>query len=293
MLEKNKDIKDITVRLNHNEAIEDFKRLFTEKELSERNNLPARVILGSLNLIKDEVWAELFRGSYYNPLSRTAVCYSNIESITAHEIGHHKDFARFDSDGVYALSRLLPPVCLYQEWIASKNATEMLSESDQWQFNRYLVPAFGTYLLFYGGILGRMAKDKKKQVKEIREGEKIKAVIDERGVKEQAAILFSPVLSLNASFYSGLAAYNVLSQFHPSIRYTGLAMGAFGASYLFDKGMVKFNKTYRELDRIRNGESEESRERNQPDKAPLPTRNKRVKIDLSDNAPLPAYERYL
>lgn len=293
MLEKNKDIKDITVRLNHNEAIEDFKRLFTEKELSRRNNLPARVILGSLNLIKDEVWAEFFRGSYYNPLARTVVCYSNIEAVTAHEIGHHKDFSRFDSDWEYALSRILPPVCLYQEWIASKNATEILSDSDQWQFNRYLLPAFGTYLLFFGKMLEMITKNKKKKSEEESQEEKVKKFVDNKSDGEQAQILIAPLLSLNASFYTGLAAYSTLSQFHPSVGYAGFAMGTFGASYLFHKGMMKFNKTYAQLDKIQNDERKKIGDIKISEMREQFLSDNKMKRHLSDDAPLRSYERYL
>ena len=38
MLEKNKDIKDLTVRMNHNEALYDMVRLFSDDKVQERNN---------------------------------------------------------------------------------------------------------------------------------------------------------------------------------------------------------------------------------------------------------------
>jgi len=153
MLEQNKDIEGLTVRLNHNEAFYDLYRIFTDKKLRERNNFIARATLGTLTCLKDEIWAELFRGDYYNPLSKTVVVYSNLESIAAHEIGHHKDFSRFSSDWEYSLFRLLPPVMLYQEWKASTNAKEMLGSEDKWQFNRYLMPAFLTYVLATYGTM--------------------------------------------------------------------------------------------------------------------------------------------
>jgi hypothetical protein len=148
MLEENKDIKDLTLRLNHNEAFYDMYRMFTEKKLRDRNNFLARATLGVVLSVGDEIWAEFARGSYYNPLTKTVVCYSNIESITAHELGHHQDFQRFDSDWGYMLGRILPPVMLYQEWKASTNAkNQILSKDDSWQFYRYLIPAFFTYIM--------------------------------------------------------------------------------------------------------------------------------------------------
>jgi hypothetical protein len=148
MIEENKEIKDLTIRLNHNEAFYDMYRMFTEDKLTERNNFFARATLGTLLSLGNEIWAEFSRGSYYNPFTKTVVCYSNIESITGHEIGHHQDFQRFDSDWLYMLGRTLPPITLYQEWQASTNAQDkILSKDDSWQFNRYLMPAFGTYVL--------------------------------------------------------------------------------------------------------------------------------------------------
>jgi len=113
MLEKDTTIKNITVRLNHNEAFYDGYRMFTEKKLRKRNNFFARVLLGIPTTLFNEVWAEFSRGSYYNSMTQTVVCYSNIESITAHELGHHKDFQRFSSDWEYQLSRILPAFATY------------------------------------------------------------------------------------------------------------------------------------------------------------------------------------
>lgn len=148
MLENNKEIRDITVRLNYNEALYDGYRMFTEEKLTERNGFIPRATLGVLYTLTGELLAELNRGDYYNPFTKTAVNYSNVESILAHEVGHHKDFQRFDRDWIYALARPIPPVMLYQEAAASLYAkNDIMSKEDSNQFNRYLIPAFLTYLL--------------------------------------------------------------------------------------------------------------------------------------------------
>ncbi|MBS3086544.1 hypothetical protein J4422_02480 [Candidatus Pacearchaeota archaeon] len=166
MLEKDTTIKDITVRLNHNEAFYDLYRMFTEEKLRKRNNIFARVLLGIPMGLGNEIWAEFSRGSYYNPLTKTTVCYSNVESITAHEIGHHKDFSRFSSDWGYQLLRILPPFMLSQEWKASVHARdEILNKKDQWQFNRYLIPAFATYVLASIAVLYNLFKKKEEEQK--------------------------------------------------------------------------------------------------------------------------------
>src|SRR3989338_3269192 len=50
---------------------------------------------------------------------------------------------------------------LYQEWIASKNSQDMLTDYDQYQFNRYLIPAFLTYLLAAWAMGDRFLKKEK------------------------------------------------------------------------------------------------------------------------------------
>lgn len=158
MLENNENIKDLTVRINHNEPIYDCYRLFGDENVAERNNFFARALLGVPSSIFGELFSELRRGDYYNPMNQTAVLYSNIESVSAHEIGHHQDFQRFDSDWEYSMARAFPPATLYQEWQASQNAKGSLESSDKWQFNRYLLPAFFTYLLAGYALSKRVLK---------------------------------------------------------------------------------------------------------------------------------------
>lgn len=152
MLENNKNINGVTVRINHNKVWYDCYRLFGDKKVADRNNLLARLFIGLPMTFSGELFAELRRGDYYNPMTQTAILYSNIEAISAHEIGHNQDFSRFTSDWEYQIARVLPPVMLYQEWQASMvNARKNLGPDDKWQFKRYLLPAFLTYLLaFYG-----------------------------------------------------------------------------------------------------------------------------------------------
>ncbi len=146
MVEDDKQIKGITVRVNRNAPFHDLYRLYTDPKVKARNNFVARWTIGTWDILKEEVIAGLFRGDYYNPLTQTAVVYSNVESIGAHEMGHHRDFQRFGRDWIYSISRVIPPVMLYQEWEASKNAKVIMSAQDRWQFNRYLLPAFFTYI---------------------------------------------------------------------------------------------------------------------------------------------------
>jgi len=159
MLEKNKSLDGLTVRLGYNEALYDFHRLFHDPQVKKRNNWFFRATFGFCSTFGKEIWAELGRGDYYNPWTQTAVVYSNVESIAAHELGHHQDFHRFKTDAWYSMARALLPVTLYQEWKASTNARDdMLANYDKGQFNRYLLPAFFTYLLFSYNSLKRLVK---------------------------------------------------------------------------------------------------------------------------------------
>ena len=148
MLESDDSIDNLTVRLGHNRLFYDTGRLFFDDEVKDRNPWLARVLMGLPGTLVHELGAEFFRGDYYNPFTKTVVNYSNIESILAHEIGHHQDYERFSTDWAYNLLSVVPGGSLYKEAQASLNAKDILDEhGDDWQFNRYLIPAYLTYIL--------------------------------------------------------------------------------------------------------------------------------------------------
>lgn len=146
MLEKDKSIQGLTVRLGHTRVVYDTWRMFTDPEIKKRNNFFARTIIGLPNMILGVSYAELLHGDHYMPLTQTVVLYSNVESIAGHEIGHHQDFQRFSRDWAYALSSTFPPAKIYKEFTASDRASHMIDPDDQWQVARYLFPAFLTYV---------------------------------------------------------------------------------------------------------------------------------------------------
>lgn len=148
MLENDTTLENLTVRVNHNEPLYDTKRLFTDPKVKERNGFLARALIGAGATLGAELFSELSRGDYYNPMTQSLALYSNVESISLHEMGHHKDFQRFKRDWIYNALRPFAPVTLYQEAKASLFAKEDLSEPDKHQFARYLVPAFLTYVLY-------------------------------------------------------------------------------------------------------------------------------------------------
>ena len=147
MAEDRDELDYVTIRVNCSAPVLDIYRLFNDPKIIGRNPFLARATIGVLDVVKSGIESKLYRGDYYNPFTQTAVVYSNLESIGAHELGHRQDFGRFGTDWIYALSRPFFPVMLYQEWKASQNAKGIMSEADQWQFDRYLMPGFLTYLI--------------------------------------------------------------------------------------------------------------------------------------------------
>lgn len=207
MLEKNKNIKNVTVRINHNEAIYDCYRLFGDDVVAERNNWLARVLMGIPTSIGGELFAELSRGDYYNPMNQTIVLYSNIESISGHEIGHHQDYQRFTSDWEYSLAGSFPPVKLYKEWQASINAKDLLAEKNKWQFERYLLPAFFTYIMA-GYYVSKRVLQRKVLSQNGDERELSDIPVDHRPYVSMVQSL-RHFATLNLGLYAGIATYNL------------------------------------------------------------------------------------
>lgn len=237
MLENNKDLKNLTVRINHNEPLYDTYRLFSDNKVQERNNPIARATLGVLSTLSGELFAEMRRGDYYNPMTQTVTLYSNIESISAHELGHHLDFSRFTSDWEYTLaSAAMPPVILYKEWQASTNARdELLPDYDNWQFNRYLLPAFFTYLL--GGFYASRKLLRKSTYKK-NGGRKNFDTLSENEKPD-----VNPLQTLryfgtaNANLYAGIEVYKsvVSSGLPEEAGYVGFVAGAIGTKFVTDQ----------------------------------------------------------
>jgi hypothetical protein len=167
-LENDPSIKDITVRLNHTGAIEDLGRLFNDEKVVERNPGLARALMGVPTSLLYEMWAELRRGDYYNPLTQTAVLYSNVEGIDAHELGHFKDFHRFSTDWAYSFVHVIPGGTLYMEARASLYAKDMLESDQNNQLYRYLVPAFATYVIAEKNKLKKAFKKAEEAMEESR-----------------------------------------------------------------------------------------------------------------------------
>lgn len=159
---QDQDLHGLKIRIGHSEVFEDTARLFNDKEVVKRYPGWFRAIVGVPSTLIGETAAELLRSDYYNPIANTATCYSNIDGIALHEIGHAKDWARLNDDmpTIYTFARALPPVTWYQEWRASFNyAKQDLSKEKKYHVSRFLIPAFATYILAALKVFGKKKED--------------------------------------------------------------------------------------------------------------------------------------
>ena len=113
-------------------------------------------------VLPDRLFAGLIMTDYYNPFTNTVNVYSDLPVVALHEGGHAKDFGRVTHKGTYALGRILIPIELMQEYIASEDAISWCLATNNREMERsaykLLYPAFGTYvggaIIPFGGILG-------------------------------------------------------------------------------------------------------------------------------------------
>ena len=164
-------------------------------------------------------------------MNQTVVLYSNIESVSGHELGHHKDFQRFDSDWEYGLANAFPPVKIYKEWQASQNAKKLLNTADKWQFERYLLPALFTYIM--GGFYAsKKIVQQLKLMQEVKNQEPspetiIKHIKRYGMPKIRIIETLRNFGTINLSLYGGIGTYNYCAMLGSSemMACTGFAAG--------------------------------------------------------------------
>ncbi|MBI2104795.1 MAG: hypothetical protein HYT90_04335 [Candidatus Omnitrophica bacterium] len=129
----------------------DLKRLRYNRKVA----WPYRLLIGlPVTLIFDVLLpGRLFGGDRYNPFTDTVQIYSDLPAVALHEAGHSHDFNKRRFKGTYALLRLLPPVTLWQEYKASKEAVTHLAavgkDRERCSAHEILQPAFGSYVGSY------------------------------------------------------------------------------------------------------------------------------------------------
>ena len=151
--------RDVKVRINQWTPVGELKRLTQNK----RVEWYFRVFPGIPITLWSSLTGRLLGGDHYNPYTNTINLFSDDSAIALHEAGHAVDFAQNPSPGLYAVGRILPPVELSQEQVASDTAIEYLKEQKdrEGELHAYqtLYPAFGTYGggqagLPYGSYIG-------------------------------------------------------------------------------------------------------------------------------------------
>lgn len=151
--------RDLKVRFNQWTPVGEFKRLIQNKRIEWY----FRVFPGIPTTLWSSFTGRLLGGDHYNPYTNTVNLFSDDPAIALHELGHAKDFAEQAQPGYYALGRILPPVTLHQEQVASDTAIQYLKDKQDraGELHVYstLYPAFGTYAgeefgLPYGSYAG-------------------------------------------------------------------------------------------------------------------------------------------
>lgn len=154
-LKKDPRLKDVIVRLNHTNLIDDLKRIWSDKEAV--NNPFKSVPLKLINSVMHTTTApfvSMRRMDHYNPITNTVGLYSGIPEVAHHELGHARDFNNnpFSTPlRTFASNmeqRFLPfqagPVTQFLESAANHEA-EKGYKGDMREFRRRLWPARGTY----------------------------------------------------------------------------------------------------------------------------------------------------
>lgn len=140
-------LEGLRVRINEYAPLEDLGRLFT----SGRTNILLRLLFGLPTWLATTLsCGRLFGGDHYNPWTDTVNLFSSHTGIALHELGHVLDFRRRTFPGLYALTRYIPGVALYQEYLASKYAIDFMRargmHEEELRALRILYPAYSTYV---------------------------------------------------------------------------------------------------------------------------------------------------
>jgi len=147
------EMKDTKIRINQFAPVGEFKRLTKNKKVKWW----WRVFPGIPTTLISSL-GRVVGGDHYNPYTDTINIYSDVSAVALHESGHAVDFSKHaerGTAGIYAVGRLLIPVTLYQEAVASEEAINYLKDTENREGEdeayKSLYPAYGTYV---GGSTG-------------------------------------------------------------------------------------------------------------------------------------------
>ncbi len=147
------DLNEVKVRINQFAPFQEVGRAVTNKGVG----VPYRIIAVPFTFLYAAV-GRLLGGilisDYYDAYSNTMHIFSDDVAIVLHEAGHAKDFRYRKWRGTYALSRMLPGINLVQESLATDEAIDYLTITNQREeavrAYKILYPAYASYV---GGYL--------------------------------------------------------------------------------------------------------------------------------------------
>ena len=157
--EHHAQLGDVKVRINQWTPVGDLKRLVHNHRIAWY----FRAFPGLPVTLWSSLTGRLLGGDHYNPYTNTIALFSDDPAIALHEAGHAKDFSESPSPGLYAVGRILPPLALEQEHVASDIAIQHYQDHHDraGELHAYstLYPAFGTYVggesgVPYGNVVG-------------------------------------------------------------------------------------------------------------------------------------------
>ena len=144
---------DLELQLGSSRPLRNIERIWRRRGIGVFGK-----VVGTLAWSSSEMDKALTRSDCYDPWAHTVVLFHCDPAILSHELGHARDFGRRKRKTLYALARTLPPVALYQEYLASRFGVERLRETaldhQVRRANRVLGGGFGTYVgYFLGGMI--------------------------------------------------------------------------------------------------------------------------------------------
>jgi hypothetical protein len=116
----------VKVRINEYDPCGEWGRLVRNKSVG----WPARYTIGTLTVVGYTLLpGRVFGWDGYNPFTNTISLYSDVPTIALYEGSHAKDYAQREYKGLYAVSRVVPGIGLWQDYKASNETMSYITEN--------------------------------------------------------------------------------------------------------------------------------------------------------------------
>jgi hypothetical protein len=119
-------MEKVKVRINEYDPCGEWGRMVRNKSVG----WPARYTIGTLTVVGYTLLpGRVFGWDGYNPFTNTINLYSDVPAIALYEGSHAKDYAQRKYKGLYAVSRVVPGVGLWQDCKASNETMSYITEN--------------------------------------------------------------------------------------------------------------------------------------------------------------------